>query len=169
MPADALQSAACFSASEFMTFKFVANLWGTVEASPTPFPAPRHLRKREAPGCMRRYLQGSVQVFWQPGGWRSHSRPEGEDDVTADWVSRADSRRNGWRETSCSTVSSHSLIDFGFADVHKDNGRLRLCRRYWNFTCIWAFKQHRKTAKIFAMVLITNGRIEAEPLCLFSC
>lgn len=64
------------------------------------------------PGCMRRYLQGSVQVFWQPGGWRSHSRPEGEDGVTADWVSRADSRRHGWRETSCSTVSSHSLIDF---------------------------------------------------------
>lgn len=56
----------------------------------------------------------------------SHSRPEGEDGMTADWVSRADSRRHGWKEASCSTVSSHSLIDFGSADVHKDNVRLRL-------------------------------------------
>lgn len=37
MPADALQSAACFTTSEFMTFEFAANLWSTVEASPTPF------------------------------------------------------------------------------------------------------------------------------------
>lgn len=112
---------------------------------------------------------GSVQVFWQPGGWRSHSRPEGEDGVMADWVSRADSRRHGWKETSCSTVSSHSLIDFDFADVHNDNVRLRLCCCYLNFTSIWAFKQHLKMVKIFAKMMITNRRIEAERLCLFRC
>lgn len=40
--------------------------------------------------------------------------PEGEGGATADWVSRADSRRHGWKKTSCSSVSSHPLIDLGF-------------------------------------------------------
>lgn len=83
---------------------------------------------------------GLVQVFWQPWGWRSHSRPEGEDGVTADWVSRADSRRHGWKETSCSTLGSHSLIDFSFADVYMNNMRLRPSPLLFEFHMYFSFQ-----------------------------
>lgn len=130
MPADALQSAACFPTSEFLRFNFAEDLWGPAEASPhTFFLQPLiHGGERCPVAGAGVYLQGGagdltagrLQQSQQAGGrgrrdgWLSQPR----------WQPGATAERKHLVPPS---AAADSLIDFGFADVHKDSIGLRFC------------------------------------------
>lgn len=153
------------------------------EASPTSF-----LRTPWFTGVTGAEMHTAIFTPWCrcSDSWTAEgvtAGPEGEGGATADWVSRADSQRHGWKKTSCSSVSSHPLIDLGFADVLEDNLKWMLC------SCsIWCHLDFPSISSAFTFPgsFLSLGcgqdfsknmlrkwwpqtRIWSEPLCLFRC